>query len=273
MLLATLLALGAAVMHAGWNLAVKQSGDRFIALWGQFFMAGVIATVVLAVFGGVSPAAYGWAAIGALAHVPYAILLTRAYDLGDFSQTYPIARGGGALLAGLGGLAILGDHLAPVGVVGMVVVALGLLALGSGRAAGLGSAIGVAVAIATYSVADAHAVRSTHSPLYAAATNVGTMLTITAAGVAQGRGRQMYAALRAGWPRFTLFGIVVGGTYAMVQVAFRFAPVGYVTCLRESSVVLAAIVGVRLLGERGGHRRVTAALVVALGLVLLVLGR
>ena len=42
MLTATILALVAAVLHAAWNLSVKQSvSDRFIALWGQFFFAGV----------------------------------------------------------------------------------------------------------------------------------------------------------------------------------------------------------------------------------------
>ena len=45
----------------------------------------------------------------------------------DFSRAYPIARGGGALLAGLGGIAFLGDTFTPVGVAGMMVVALGLV--------------------------------------------------------------------------------------------------------------------------------------------------
>jgi len=48
MLTATVLALVAAVLHAVWNLSVKQSdGDRFIALWGQFFVAGWLAALVL----------------------------------------------------------------------------------------------------------------------------------------------------------------------------------------------------------------------------------
>ena len=42
MLAATLLALGAAVLHAGWNLKIKQSGDRWLALWGLFVAGGLI---------------------------------------------------------------------------------------------------------------------------------------------------------------------------------------------------------------------------------------
>ena len=59
-------------------------------------------------------------------------------------------------------------------------------------------------------------------------------------------------------------------TYALVVAAFRRAPVGYVVSLRECSVVLAAVIGWRFLGEESGPRRVTAACTVAAGVVLLV---
>ena len=131
MLAATLLALGAAVLHAGWNLAVKQSGDRFIALWGQFFAAGVICAVVLVGVGGIPAAGWAWAAVSGLVHVPYTWFLARAYDHGDFSLVYPVARGGGALLAAIGGIVLLGDGLSGVAVPvrgphGEVVAALGI---------------------------------------------------------------------------------------------------------------------------------------------------
>ena len=41
MLLATVLALVAAVLHAAWNLAAKSAADRHLALWGQFLFGGV----------------------------------------------------------------------------------------------------------------------------------------------------------------------------------------------------------------------------------------
>ena len=136
MLTATILALVAAVLHAAWNLSVKQSvSDRFIALWGQFSFAGVLALFVLIVGGGIPARGFVWAAVSGLVHVPYSVLLAKAYNVGDFSRAYPIAHGGGALLAGLGGIALLGDSFTPIGVIGMAVVALGLIAL-AGRGAG-----------------------------------------------------------------------------------------------------------------------------------------
>ena len=273
MLLATFLALGAAVMHAGWNLAVKQSGDRFIALWGQFFMAGLMAAAWLAVVHGVPLAGWGWATLTGLAHVPYCIFLARAYTVGDFSLAYPIARGGGAVLAGIGGLLLLDDHLSALGIAGMVVVAAGLIGLTGRGAKGVGYALVVALAIGTYSVIDAHAVRSTHSPMYAAAPFVTVAITVSVVGLVTHRGGEMVAALHTSWRRFLVVGFVVGMAYVLVQIAFKYAAVGYVTCLRETSVVIAALVGHRVLREHAGRRRITAAGVVVVGLLLLVIGR
>ncbi len=275
MLTATVLALVAALLHALWNLSVKQSvGDRFIALWGQFFVAGVLAAVVLVIAGGIPTGGYFWAAVSGLTHLPYCVLLAKAYGVGDFSLAYPIARGGGALVAGLGGIALLGDRFRPLGVVGMVVVALGLFALaGRGASAQVIVALGVAITIGIYSVADAKGIRSVDTPLYAAASFVGITVSTSVYALATARSGEMVAAMRTNWRRFVAMGVASGTTYALVQIAFQRAPVGYVTCLRESSVVIAAFVGTRYLGEGQATRRIAAATVVVAGLLLLVLGR
>ncbi|MGZ6950072.1 MAG: hypothetical protein ACXVJY_18530, partial [Ilumatobacteraceae bacterium] len=179
MLTATILALVAAVLHASWNLSVKQSiSDRFIALWGQFFVAGVLAALILVAAGGIPARGFLWAGLSGLTHVPYCLLLAKAYSVGDFSVAYPIARGGGALVAGLGGIALLGDNFRTVGLVGMVVVACGLIAL-AGRSASTQVivALCLAVTIGIYSVLDAKGIRSVDTPLYAAATFICVTMT------------------------------------------------------------------------------------------------
>ena len=102
-LLATVMALTAAVLHAGWNLAAKRSVAPFVALWGQFAVAGAIGIVVVIAGGGLPPIGWVHAGITGVIHVPYLAGLATAYERGDFSLAYPIARGGGALIAGLGG--------------------------------------------------------------------------------------------------------------------------------------------------------------------------
>jgi drug/metabolite transporter (DMT)-like permease len=275
MLTATILALAAAVLHAVWNLSVKQSTvDRFLALWGQFFVAGLIGAVALLIGGGLPGRAFIWAAVSGTVHLPYCLLLAKAYSVGDFSVSYPIARGGGALLAGIGGIALLGDTFRPIGVVGMIIVAAGLVALaGRSISSQVLVALGVAVTIGIYSVADAKGIRSVDTPLYAAASFIGTTASTTTYALATGRAGEMAVAMRGNWRRFAVMGTASAVTYGMVQIAFQRAPVGYVTCIRESSVVIAAFVGAKYLGEGQAARRTAAAAVVVSGLLLLVLGR
>ncbi len=274
MLLATLLALGAAVLHAAWNLAAKRAdGDRFVVLWAQFAVAGVLAAVALVVFAvveGLPASGYAWGALSGLVHLPYLWLLALAYTHGDFGVSYPLARGGGAALAAVLGVALLGDHLTTGEVLGVVVIVagLGLLSWGAtGRNAGL--ALGVAATIGAYTTIDAQGARSSGSA-YVLATFTATAITMTVAGVATGRAGAFALVVRRSWRRALLTGLAALVTYGMVLIAVQHAPVGYVAALRESSVVLGALAGWRILGEGDHRRRITAALVVLAGLITLV---
>lgn len=167
-LAATLLALGAAVLHAAWNLWVKQSGDRWIALWGQMFAAGVGGLMVsLAV--GIPDGFVWWPAVASgVIHLYYIVALARSYDLADFSVTYPIARGSGALLAAVGGVVLLDDHLSPLMVLGILVAVGGIVMLaGHADNAHARAALVVGSFIATYSLVDSHGSRVNDGHVYA----------------------------------------------------------------------------------------------------------
>ena len=273
-LTATLLALAAAVLHAGWNLWVKQSGDRWIALWGQMTMAG-IGGIIITAFVGLPPHFVWWPAVASgVIHLYYIVALARSYDLADFSVTYPVARGSGALLAAGGGVLLLDDHLSPLMIVG-ILVAIGGIILLAGHAdnSHVRAALIVGSFIACYSLVDSHGSRVNGGHVYALLIFTTTGFFATVHGLMAGRRRQMVAAMRESWPRFALAGAASALTYWMVMLAVRRAPVGYVTALRESSVVIVALLGTRYLGEDGIRRRVTAAAVVLAGLVVLVIGR
>ncbi len=271
MLLATVLALVAAVLHAAWNLAAKSAADRHLALWGQFLFGGVIAGVVLVASGGVDHHVLPWAIGSAVVHVPYVMLLAKGYDSGDFSLVYPVARGGGALLAAVGGVVFLHDRMHGFGWLALVVIGLGLVFLGELRASRpLALALMLSVVIATYTVIDAKGARLSGKLTYVAAETSFGALTITAHGVLVGRWAEFRASIPRLWRRYFLSGAAMLLTYGLVLIAIRRASVGYVTALRESSVVFAAVLGWRVLGERAAHRRVAASFVVLAGLVMLV---
>ncbi len=310
MLTATLLALAAAVIHAGWNLAIKQSGDRFVALWGQFLIAALLSGAVMLAFPSARHIAWSYALASGLIHTPYAIALAKAYDSGDFSITYPLARGGGALLAAIGGTIVLHDDLTILGWIGAGIIFAGLVLLsrpwqafragqgganrqfGANRQSGAGQvganrqfdrallwALLVSVTIAAYTIIDAEGSRRSDNPAYVLGGFIFGGASLTVTGLASGRGRQLATVLRASGAKIGAGAVASMVTYAMVLIAVRTAPVGYVAAIRECSVVLGALAGWFVLGEGRGkdsadaHRRIRAAVVVAGGLVVLVIGR
>jgi drug/metabolite transporter (DMT)-like permease len=166
--------LVAAVLHAVWNAVAHGLSDRLVG----FALIGVAYTVVggvgALVLGLPPSAAWPFVLASALIHVVYTMLLWASYQLGEFSQVYPVARGTAPLVVALVEV-VLGHVLPVLQLVGIVVISLGLisLALDGGslsRAAlpALGAAVATGICIAGYTVIDAGAVSTTPVPIYAA---------------------------------------------------------------------------------------------------------
>jgi drug/metabolite transporter (DMT)-like permease len=270
-LLASVFALSAAVLHAGWNLIAKRAIDPFLALWGQFLVAGLLSLPAVFAAGGLPIAGWGWASLSGLVHLPYVLGLAWAYRHGDFSLAYPVARGGGALVAAVGGVLLLDDRLGAWSVVAIGLVVVGMCLLGVGAPVRqVAVAVLVSLTIGTYTTIDSHASRQFDGVAYVFAAFVMIAAVVTSWGLASGRGRALVTIGRDAWRRMVLAAVMSVVTYGLVLLAVRRAPVGYVAALRESSVLLAALVGWRVLGEEHGRTRGVAASFVVGGLVLLV---
>lgn len=275
MLIATLLALGAAGLHAGWNLVAKVADDRDTAIWAQWLLGAVLAIPLLVLVGLPDREAWPYLAVSCVLQLLYVTGLARAYHHGDFSLAYPLARGSGAFFAALGGVVVLDDHLHALAWVGVAIVGIGLGSLVSPRAgrASLGWALATGVTIGIYSLVDAAGVRNAGSGIaYGLSLQVLSAGAISVSGVARGRTHLLLDLLRHQLGRFVLAGAMVTAAYTMVLVAFRHAPVGYVSVLRESSVVLGALIGWLWLREQLGARRLASSAVVAVGLAVLIVG-
>jgi drug/metabolite transporter (DMT)-like permease len=261
------------VLHASWNLFVKTSDDRELAAWGQWIAGAVIFLPFLLFLGLPDAASVPFMLWSAVIHVVYIYALVTAYHHGDFSLAYPLARGGGALVAALLGALFLSDDL-PLGAwLALLVVAIGLASLvrpGAPRAE-LGFALLTAGMIGWYTVVDTAGARHTDDGFAYAVALVfvsGVAMSVTALG--RGRGPDLVATLSTQWLRYTLAGACLTAAYGLVLVAVKHAPVGYVATLRESSVVIGALLGWLLLHESLGGRRLGSSVVVAIGLVALI---
>lgn len=268
--------LFSAFLHASWNALVKAAGDRALTL-AAVSCAHALAGVGLIVLSD-PPASASWPsiAVSTAIHYGYYALLFHAYRLGDLSQVYPISRGMAPTLVAVGAVLIIGETLAPRAWAGLVLVTtgIGLLALGQGAGGANRKAIGVAavlgLAIAAYSVADGIGVRASGSPtgymgwLFALESPV----TLAILWYRRRRGQPFDGRVFA---TGLVGGVFAVTAYGLVLFVNTIAPIGSVSAVRESSVVIAALIGVIVFRERPWRLRIAAAVVVAGGVALLAL--
>jgi drug/metabolite transporter (DMT)-like permease len=276
-LLAVALVLGSAGLHASWNLLVKSEKDKLLAGWLTVLTPCILLSPALLFTGLPAAAAWPFLLCSAVVHTGYMIALTRAYHHGDLSMVYPIARGLAPVLVAVGAPLLLAERLSLMAAVAILFVAGGITALGlSSRrsrtdGAALGWAVSTAVFIAGYSLLDKAGV-SLANPLAYIIVLFGANAACMAPWVLwRGHPRPPGWLRQIRWHRHLAGGVLSLGAYLMVLAAMRLTQVSYVAALRETSVVLAAILGWRVLGETYGWRRMAASAVVAVGLVLLVL--
>jgi drug/metabolite transporter (DMT)-like permease len=129
------LLIGAAIMHAGWNILLKTSADPLrTAGRGMIVGAGVLLPVGLIgwfVVGGPAIPTEAWAlaVVSGIVEAVYFALLSGAYARGDLSLVYPIARGTAPVLSVVVGIAFLGERLGPLGALGVALLLAGILSL------------------------------------------------------------------------------------------------------------------------------------------------
>jgi drug/metabolite transporter (DMT)-like permease len=270
------LLLAAAGIHVAWNLLLKRAAERdavtFLAV-----AAGAIAFVPVVLAAAPLPlAVWGLAAASAAVETAYYLLLARAYAHADFSQAYPIARGTAPVLLTVWSALLLRERPSAAGAAGIVLVVVGIVVIGVSRrtgltAAGLRAALGVAFCISIYSVIDGIAVRRAASAPYTVAVLGLTAVLLAPVALLRQGSATLARAARDSWLRALAAGGLMVVGYMLVLRAYAIERLAYAGAVREVSVVLAALVGWRFLGESFGPRRLLGAVAVFFGILTLAL--
>jgi uncharacterized membrane protein len=263
------LVIAAAVLHATWNVLLKASGDRLVTAAVQS-MAGAVILAPALVATGIPVARWASLAASAAFHLGYGLTLIGAYDRGDLSVVYPVARGSAPLLTAAGAALLLDDSPGVWGMLGVVLIAAGILAVTRGRRGGIIWALACGTFISGYTLVDGAAVRAEGGSLrYTATLFLLNAVTLGTLAIGRRGWRRFRDAARSGGARQMLGGSASAAAYLLVLIAVRWAPLAGVAALRETSVVFGALAGWRLLGEPFGRVRVVAAAVIAAGVVFL----
>jgi len=266
------LALGAAAMHAVWNLVLARAKDTEAATAVVLASSVALFAVPAAVTWDVESGAWPYIAGSVAFEVGYLVTLSGALRRGDLSVVYPLARGSAPVLVLGVSAGVLGAATSAWQVTGVALVAAGVVLVRGWRRPHDRAAIALALAcggcIAGYTVVDSYGLdHADPLPYFWMVLALSGVVYVPL--VARGRGG---VALRAALRSETLAAAVLFfGAYLLVLAALRLADPGPVAAVRETGVVIATALGALVLREPVTPARAAGAAVVVCGAVLIAL--
>lgn len=267
-------ALVSALLHAGWNAAVKATARPTEALSGQMIVAGAISVPLLAFTGLPEPAVLKWVALAAAVNVLNVVTMLKAYEVAGYGIVYPVGRAVSVLLVLPMAALLLGERIGPAAMVGvaMIALSLALLAVGARGARGfplrgLAWTVASGACIALYVMCDAQGVRASESALA-----YGCAASIANAVVMSWRQRRLGSPwqLVTSFPKVTIgAGCASMTSYLLILWVWDHGPIAPGAALRDTSAVFALLIAVFWLKEPFDRLRIAAVLLAGAAVPLL----
>lgn len=292
MLLPILLVLASGMCHAVWSMFTKRSRDKSIFLWSIMMISTILLLPILITELWTQPLAAGAYALLLLSvalQALYSWLLSRTYEMGDLSQIYPVMRGTSTLLIPLIGVLFLGESLSVYGWAGIAFMLGGFAVL-----SGLGSRSSTTSLSASLSASASTASRkSGYTPILMAlcvglcttcyvfvdklnlqhmsplalleVTNIGFVAGLTPAVL---KSRKPLEEWKSNKFTILLGSVLNPGSYLLFLFALQQAPLAHISPLREIGTIFATFLGILLLKEQQGLRRILCSVVIFGGILL-----
>lgn len=279
--------LASALLHASWSVSIKGSRDPlgFNLLQCWVALAALLAIAPLVDFGELPAPVWALLLATGLFHGLYFYWLSRAFELGDLSLVYPIARSTPAFLP-LVAVPLFGERLSPGGLLGIGVVVTGIWLVYGGRISrarlrepAARFAFLTLAATVGYSLCDAATMRRLAgadwtSPVpralvFSVLLSVANLLMFIPLVLRRRSPASLLETAGAEFGRATLASLVSFASYTLILVALQTASVSYVVAVRQSSVLFAVALGMLLLGERPGRGRLLGATLTVAGVALI----
>ena len=303
-LIALLLILISAIIHALWNLLAKQSCDKLAFIWWSMLAILVIYfPLFLWYLRQSSPLLdenWSWPIVSGFFQAAYCALLALAYEQGDLSIIYPLSRGSAPIFITIGAILLLDERLSLAGIAGISIVVFGIyiIHLHSLQFSDLlkpirtltqkDSQLGIltGVTIAAYHIVDKKGISTIHPVVYLYLVQIVlfVFLSIFVFWYIHRKNRALrnlkipfrgFSLLKREWEVSKLPIILVGClcyfAYLLVLFAMSIAQVSYVATIRNFSIVVATVLGAAVLKEPYASMRLPASILITLGIILIAL--
>jgi drug/metabolite transporter (DMT)-like permease len=248
--------LGAALLHASWNALLKigtsKRGTMLVLSLTELPIGLAIA------LSRPIPAAevWPWVLASGCTHLAYKLFLLYAYDHGDLSRVYPIARGTAPMLVLIIGALFLSDKITIAEYAGIAGIGAGILAMAGGALRSGESrrlvplALGSALATTVYTLIDGQGARvSGDAVAYVAWVFVADGFIFSSVVLAYA-GPKAAPTRPRDWAMGATASVASYGSYAIAVWAMTVAPIALVAALRETSILFAVLIGWIAFGEK-----------------------
>jgi drug/metabolite transporter (DMT)-like permease len=274
------LLLVAACMHAVWNLLIKRAQEKRIFTWWALLLGTLCFSPFLLQLSAFPLSIWPYVLSSACMEALYFLVLIAAYQKGDFSLVYPLARGAAPVFLTFWAVLFLREQPDLAGYLGLSLLVLGLIVVGgttwwqqrktfSIAGSTLGLALATACCVSIYSAIDGAAVRQV-APLPYTVLVIGLSgVMITPFIVLRYGQTAIMREIHANWKQILVAGILSLLTYMLVLVAYSFSSVSYGGAIREVSIVFAAFIGWRWLGEGFGRTRILGSGLIFAGILVI----
>ncbi|MBN2976056.1 EamA family transporter [Pseudomonas lactucae] len=273
--IAITLVLVSAFMHATWNAVVRAGSSRFMTLAMVDGTAFAICLAALPLVDLPSLEVWGYVLVSVVLNTVYRLFLIKAYETGDFGQVYPVMRGVPPVLVALFSYFLLGERLSFQAMAGVLLICGGIISLTFLRRMTahmfkpILMAVCAGVFIASYTVVDAKGVRASETVLqYILYLTVCQSIPIPLLAFFKER-PALVKAVRSHWRVGVIGGVFYLTSYGLVLFALSLDAVAKVSALRETSVIIGAIIAALFFHERFGWRRMLSAFVIVCGIILI----
>ena len=271
------LVLFSSFTHAFWNfISKKVSGNLPITLLGLWMANLTLLPVSLFIISkqGIDLRGLNFIFITAGAHVLYYLFLNLSYKHGDISSVYPISRGTGIAGTAIIAFFLLGERFSALGTAGIMLIFLGVLFISIKKKLLKADllpiiyAFAAGVSIVLYSVNDKVGVAYINAIVYLNLKDLLAVIVMTPFVYRKGL-PQVKEILKEKWKYCVTIGYGSIGTYLMILFAFTMGKVGYISALREFSIVIGSILGFMFLKEKVTIGKIAGIILVIAGLVFI----
>ena len=270
-----LLIFFAALLHALWNIIIKSLNNSLVGIAVKVFFQSIIFFPIIFIVQPPQGLTWFYLVCSSILHSIYFILLGSMYNRGDMTVIYPIARGCAPVFVTILSLIFLQDSISLVGIIGIITVSFGLVLLSlenfkiEMNIKIIGISLFIALIISIYTFTDGAGVRSADMASTYIVWNffLGGWISI---GYVFFRNKKELFELQLIDLMYILLATIISFTaYAIIIWSMKHIPIGFVSSMRESSIIFASLIGYYFLKEKIGYIRLLSGFVFSMGVYLI----